>query len=213
VNQPNDPNQWQPPYPPQQQQYPQQQYPEQPQQPYPQQPYYPPPPYPPQAGYPPPPYPPQAGYPPPPYPPQAGYPPPPYPPQAGYPPPPYPPQAGYPPQPSAPQYEFTPDQNTTLAGVARWAKALAIIMFVQAGAAVLSGNRLGALVDVALGILLWGGSTSLGAVVTTQGNDIRHLMKALDKLSTLFAIRVGFAIFFVVLALIFAAVGLALGLQ
>ena len=164
-----------------------------PQPPYPQQPY-------PQQPYPQQPYPQQ------PYPP---YPPPPYPPQAGYPPPPYPPPPGV----GAPQYEFTAEQNTTLAGVARWAKALAIILFVQGGAAFFSGNWFGALIDLALGILLWGGATSLAAVVDTQGNDVRHLMQALDKLSTVFAIRVGFGIFFIVIAMIIAAVGLAIGLS
>jgi hypothetical protein len=209
VNQPNDPNQgWpQPPYPPQQgQPYPQQPpYPQQ-GQPYPQQPTYPQqPPYPPQGQ----PYPHGQPYPPPPYPPPPGYPPPGFAPQPGF-----MPQAGFAPQPGAPpQYEFTTDQNSTLASVAKWAKALSIIMFVQAGTAFLSGNHLGALIDIALGILLWGGATSLGAVVTTQGNDVRHLMQALDKLSTLFAIRVGIGIFLIVIGMIAAAVGLAIGLS
>ena len=183
MNQPNDPNQgW-------------------PQPPYPQHP------YPPQGGYPPqPPYPPQGGYPQqPPYPPQGGYPPPPYPPQA-----PYPPHPGFAPPPMRPQYEFSGEQNTTLETVGRWAKALGILMFVQAGFAVFGSNHLGALVDIGLGLLLFGGGTSLGAVVTTQGNDVQHLMQALDKLSTLFAIRVGFGIFFIVVAMICAAAGLAL---
>jgi hypothetical protein len=154
---------------------------------------------------------PNQGWPQPPYP-QQPYPPQPYP-QPPYPPPPYPPHGAFAPQPMAPQYEFTAPQNDTIAGVARWAKALAIIMFVQAGGAVLGGNLLGAMIDLCLGILLWGGGTSLGAVVTTQGNDVRHLMQALEKLSTLFGIRVGIGIFLIVIGMIFAAAGLAFGLS
>ncbi len=203
MNQPHDPNQgWPaPPYPPQQAPYPQQ------------------PPYPPQAQ---PPYPPQAPYPPqqPPYPPQAQapYPPPPYPPQAPYPPPPYMPPGAWPhqhagmPTHGRPQYEFTAEQNTTVATVARWAKALAILMFVQAAFALFSGNWLGAAIDMCLGLPLWGGGTSLTNVVVTQGNDIGHLMQALDKLSTVFAIRVGFGIVLIVIAAIGASIALAIGL-
>lgn len=114
--------------------------------------------------------------------------------------------------PGRPQYEFTAEQNTTVASVARWAKALAILMFVQAGFALLSGNWLGGAIDLCLGLPLWGGGTSLSAVVNTQGNDIGHLMQALDKLSSVFAIRVGFGIFFIVLGTIIAAIALAVGL-
>ena len=110
------------------------------------------------------------------------------------------------------QYEFTGEQNTTVAAVARWAKALAIMMFIQAGFALLSGNWLGAVIDLCLGLPLWGGGASLTNVVNTQGNDVGHLMQALDKLSTVFAIRVGFGIFFIVIAAIGAAIALAVGL-
>jgi hypothetical protein len=92
--------------------------------------------------------------------------------------------------PPRPQYEFQPHENAVLAKLATWAKFLAIVLYVQAVGALVGRNVLGAGIDLAIGLSFWGGAKSLQAVVETQGNDVTHLMTALDKLSTVFTFRI-----------------------
>ena len=184
MTQPHDPRQgpWAPPHQPG---------------PYPQQPG----PYPQQQG----PYPQQPG----PYPPQVQHPP--QAPWPGHPPPPQgwsQPHVGSPPwtpHVRPPQYEFTKEENEVLDDLAVWAGGLGIVKFVQAGLGLIGRNVLGAAMELAVGLSLMGARKALRSAVQTQGNDIDHLMVTIDKLSTVFLLRL-------ILMLVIAAIlGLAVG--
>lgn len=123
---------------------------------------------------------PQQGYP------QQGYP------QQGY------PQQGYPQQgfgqagfgqPPVSEYEFSAVEEQTVGRAATWAKAVAILFFIQAAFSLIGFNILAVAIDVAIGMSIWKGSKALSAVVDTQGNDVGHMMEAMSQLSTAFTIR------------------------
>lgn len=118
--------------------------------------------------------------------PQQGYP------QQGY------PQQGYPQQgfgqagfggPPISEYEFSQVEEQTVGRAATWAKAVAILFFIQAAFSLISFNVIAIAVDVAIGLAIWKGAKALSAVVDTQGNDIGHMMEAMSQLSTAFTIR------------------------
>ena len=93
-------------------------------------------------------------------------------------------------------YEFSGEQNAILAKTATWSRLLAWILIgssvLMAIAAALSGEggAMGALVAAAIyfviGLSLKDAALSMTAVVETAGNDIEHLMTALDKLGSAF---------------------------
>ena len=58
------------------------------------------------------------------------------------------------------------------------------------------------IVAIVVGITFMGAGTSLKAVVTTQGNDLMHLMQAMQKLSTAFIIQIICAVVGFVLAVL-----------
>jgi hypothetical protein len=58
------------------------------------------------------------------------------------------------------------------------------------------------IVAIVVGITFIGAGNSLKAVVTTQGNDLMHLMQAMQKMSTAFIIEIICAIVGFVLAVI-----------
>jgi hypothetical protein len=96
------------------------------------------------------------------------------------------------------QHEFTPAQNEILKKAARWTGLFAWIMMISAGlmglAGILSGeaSSIGALIAAAIyftiGLTFRGAASSMGEVVRTAGNDIDHLMTALDKLGSAFKV-------------------------
>jgi len=165
------------------------------------------------------------------YPPQGGG----YPPQQqapGYPPqqqaPGYPPQQqapGYPPQQQAPGYpqralmgggyEFDENANSIIGSAGTWTNVLGVVCILQAAnsAAGSQHSYLGAAVNVAVGVLLVLAGVAFRNVVTTQGNDIAHLMTALSKLGTVLLIRIIClclaAVFIVIAVLGVMAVGAA----
>ena len=97
-------------------------------------------------------------------------------------------QPYYPP----PGYEFTEAENKTLNAAATWAMILGVIEILE-GAAQLFGknsSRLNLIVHVGMGIMLIVASQALKKVTTTQGQDIPHLMKALDNFSNVLLIRI-----------------------
>ncbi len=129
------------------------------------------------------------------------------PPQQGYPQPGFA-QQGYPQQgfgqpgfghPPVSEYEFSQVEEQTVGRAATWAKAVAILFFVQAAFSLIGFNLLAVAVDVAIGVSIWKGAKALSAVVDTQGNDVGHMMEAMSQLSTAFTIRL-------------VIVGIALGL-
>lgn len=93
---------------------------------------------------------------------------------------------------SAPRrgYEFSSSENARIGRAATWAKGVAIILFVQAALALIGFNLISVAIDVAIGLSFWGGAKKLQEVVQTRGNDVTHMMHALDKLSMAFLIRI-----------------------
>jgi len=92
------------------------------------------------------------------------------------------------------RYEFTPAQNEILKSAARWGGLLAWILMGSAAllalAAILSAEAasIGSLIVAAIyfiiGLNLRGAADAMRDVVETTGNDIDHLMIALDKLAS-----------------------------
>ena len=109
-------------------------------------------------------------------------------PQQGYggPPPPYGAQYGG----GGGGYEFDQFQNQVIAQAAFWARLLGIFLIITGAVALLNCNVISFALDLAVGLAFLGGATAFNAVVNTQGNDIMHLMTALDKIGRAFKIRV-----------------------
>lgn len=112
------------------------------------------------------------------------------------------------------EYEFSEQDNATIRKVAMATKVLAAVQFVQAALALVSVNVIQVGINIAVGIALLGAGSALSSVATTQGTDIHHVMKAIDNLSTQFAIRIwatviGFVLGLLVLALFVVLMGAA----
>lgn len=123
-----------------------------------------------------------------------GGPPPGQPPHGGYPPQHYPPQY-YPPQyyPPGPfvraQYEFSQRENKIVADLAFWSGGLGVVKLVHGALSLVVANVFGFLLHLAVGLLMLHANRSLSKVVTTEGNDIDHLLKSVEHLATVFQIR------------------------
>ncbi len=116
------------------------------------------------------------------------------------------PQGPYPPAPP-PQngYEFSESENVTLNGAATWTLVLGCILILEGLSRLVGKNSsiLSLIVNVAMGILLITASQSLKKVTTSQGQDVPHLIKALESFDQMLLIRV------ILLALALVAVGIA----
>lgn len=99
-------------------------------------------------------------------------------------------QQPYPPQQQVYDYEFDESQNATIASAALWARVLGIVMIVVGVASMLNCNVITLIINLIVGINLLGGGSSLSMVVSSQGNDIAHMMQAIGKLGTAFKTRV-----------------------
>ncbi|MBI2395796.1 MAG: hypothetical protein HYV09_39895 [Deltaproteobacteria bacterium] len=112
----------------------------------------------------------------------------------------------YPQQPpyQPPSYEFGEAENSIIKSCATWTMVLGIIQILE-GASKLFGegkSTLNLIVHVAMGVLLIVASQSLTKVVTTQGQDIPHLMKALDNFGQVLLIRIILLVFALIIAVI-----------
>ena len=103
------------------------------------------------------------------------------------------------------QYEFNEMENGVIAKTAGRAKTWGIIAIVIGSIEVLSGfaffvspglllNFITGIAQIVIGVTFLGVGGSLTSVVNTQGNDIEHMMGALNKLSTAFMIQIIMAI-------------------
>ena len=103
-------------------------------------------------------------------------------------------------------YEFSARENTTIEAAGRWATMLGGVSIASAAGQLLQGAEmlLGSLISAAIGWLLIEGGRSLGAVVHTQGDNVKHLMTAIDKLEDVYRIRL--ALFVIALVMIFGGV-------
>ena len=99
---------------------------------------------------------------------------------------------------SAAQYEFTTPQNEVLAKAARWITLFAWTMIlsglIMALGGVLSADEgsIGALIAAAvyflIGMNFRSSAAAMNEVVKTEGNDIDHLVTAVDELADAFQI-------------------------
>lgn len=109
-------------------------------------------------------------------------------------------------------HEFTAEQNKVITDLSQAMLIVAIGFFAAAVGSVLSfkanllGAIVGAVVNGMVGKTLLDSRQSMQAVVNTQGDDIGHLMTAMDKLSSLFKI---YGILMLILAF-FAGLGILL---
>ena len=126
--------------------------------------------------------------------------------------PPYPSPYQQPQQPQSYDYEFTPEQNVTIASTSLWARVLGIVMIVVGVASLLNCNIIALIIDLIVGIYLLGGASSLSMVVNTQGNDIAHMVQAIDKLGSAFKTRVIVTLIALVLVIMLFAVVFVLAL-
>lgn len=128
------------------------------------------------------------------------------------------PPPGLPPPP-APQvpgaygnYEFNPIENAILAKTASRAKLWGVVSIVVGSLQLLSScgavknsalatNLPLGIVGVIVGITFIGVGNSLKSVVETRGNDLMHMMLAMQKMSTAFVIQIICGIVGVLLAL------------
>ena len=116
-------------------------------------------------------------------------------------------------QPQYGNYEFNEYENTIIDKAAGrmklWGTISTVIgalqllgscgMFVDAKYAT---NLPAGIVAIVVGVTFMGAGNSLKSVVTTQGNDLMHLMQALQKMSTAFLIEMICAIIGFVLTLL-----------
>lgn len=101
-------------------------------------------------------------------------------------------------------YEFTPQQNAVIGSTAVWTRGAGIIQAVLGGLIALGalgaifsgnvgggiGNGVAAAVYLTIGFAFISAAGALGRVVGTQGNDIQHLMSALEAYQRAFKIQV-----------------------
>jgi hypothetical protein len=98
-------------------------------------------------------------------------------------------------------YEFTESENAVIDKTASRAKTWGIIsivigalqLFASLGAVVqptLLGQAPGGIVALVVGISFLGAGSSLKSVVQTQGNDIPHMMLALQKIGSAFFVQI-----------------------
>jgi hypothetical protein len=114
---------------------------------------------------------------------------------------------------SAGHYEFSAQQNRVLRKAATWTRLFAWIMMISAGLMAIGGiltgeaSSIGALIVAAVyflvGFTFRGAAVSMSAVVQTAGNDIEHLMAALEKLGSAFKVM---SILFLIGVILFVAV-------
>jgi hypothetical protein len=92
-------------------------------------------------------------------------------------------------------YEFKDPEDQVIGGLARWVGIFAWFCLIAGGLMALGGlltlphgllNVIGGAVYLFIGAWLRGAAGSLRSVVTTEGDDIAHLMSALDSLRSAF---------------------------
>jgi len=115
------------------------------------------------------------------------------------------------------QHEFTAQQNQILQKTATWTGLFAWMMMVSSALMAIGGllsgeaSSIGALIAAAIyftiGFTFRGAATSMGEVVRTTGNDIDHLMDAIDKLGSAFRVM-GIVFLVGAIASVIATVGI-----
>lgn len=128
-----------------------------------------------------------------------------------------PPGAGFAPAPSYGSYEFNEYENSVIDKVASRVKLWGIVSIVIGAFQILSSCGMFAnasyatnlpvgIVGIVVGVTFVGAGNALKAVVQTQGNDLMHMMQALEKMSSAFLIQMICLVVAFVLAAIIAVV-------
>jgi NADH:ubiquinone oxidoreductase subunit 6 (subunit J) len=111
-------------------------------------------------------------------------------------------------QPGA-SYEFNDQQNGIIKECSTWLIVVAVGMFIDAAGKMMGAQRsiVGAIITIVVGVLMVMSATSFKKVVDTQGNDVAHLMEALDKFGNVMLVRSILAILAFVGILLIAVIG------
>lgn len=122
-----------------------------------------------------------------------------------------------PPQPSS--HEFGPHENQIIGKAGKWigywswiaivSGALMIIGGILDSEDLIAGLIMGG-VYIGVGAYFRGAASAMSDVVSTAGNDVQHLMTALDRLSSAFKVMVLLVLIGAVLALV-AGIAFAVG--
>lgn len=123
------------------------------------------------------------------------------------------------PTPDPRPHEFGPYENEVIGKAGKWIgywSWIAILsgILLAIGGIFGSGDRLGGIimgaVYVGIGAYFRGAAGAMQEVVTTAGNDVQHLMTALDRLSSAFKVMV-LLVFIGVLLAVVAGIVVAVG--
>ncbi len=87
-------------------------------------------------------------------------------------------------------YEFTVPQNAIIQKTATYAKLWGIISIFIGAIQILVAQLPAGIVSIVIGMVFIGVAGSLKPVVVTEGNDIDHMMAAVQKLGNAFLIQV-----------------------
>ena len=82
--------------------------------------------------------------------------------------------------PQARQYEFGHYENSVFGDVAKWMTVAAVVNVLGMLTPLHVEGTLGGVLTLVVSLLLWMGASAFRRVVSTQGNDVTHLMEALD---------------------------------
>lgn len=127
------------------------------------------------------------------------------------------PPGGFAPAPSYGNYEFNEYENSVIDKTAGRIKLWGIVSIVIGGFQILSSCGMFAnatyatnlpvgIVGIVVGVTFLGAGNALKAVVQTQGNDLMHMMQALEKMSSAFLIQMICLVVAFVLAAIVAVI-------
>ncbi|MFO0664230.1 MAG: hypothetical protein U0174_09770 [Polyangiaceae bacterium] len=122
-------------------------------------------------------------------------------------------------------YEFNDYENSVLMKTAGRAKLFAIVSIIMGALTTMSGcgfvakpdlllNFPSGIVAIIVGVMFLGVANSLQSVAQTQGNDLAHMMQAVDKLGGAFLTQaivsiVGFALMIVCMIIVFFVLAVA----
>ncbi len=86
-------------------------------------------------------------------------------------------------------YEFNDNENQTLSSAATWSMVVAILLILAGTLSLCGLSFVRSIGYIAMGVFLLLGANSLRTVVNTQGNDIKHVMDAVDALGRSLLVR------------------------
>jgi hypothetical protein len=103
-------------------------------------------------------------------------------------------------------YEFSPAEEKVFKSATTWTLALGVLMICNAGVDIFMSGRPTGYVTIIVSISLIVASSAFRKVTTTKGNDVQHLMSALNSLGHVFIARlIGLLIIVAILAFIAVA--------